>query len=209
MRDIRVILLAVVASVGCVAPATRAVRGAIPDPVRSSLTFLSTNDSAYSAADPMGATGAPGEGRVVRAFVVRLEKDIRVYRLWSGPDVLDRSGHTSRLGSWWTFDRPTGSRDSYRRRYEVCEGWNTLTWVASCVLRKGAVVVIGFGQSVSENTCDNRERHESYPQNDRDLQVYIHNAFQRTSLEPPELLCPEQNQDYEDDRDDVSKPRTP
>jgi len=210
--SIRIALLAVLASAGCVArvpSSTATVRGAIPDDVRSSITFVSAGDAAYSAADPIGATGLPGEGRVVHAFVVRLEKDLRVYRLWSGPQVLDATGHTSRLGSWWTFDQPTGTRDTYRRRFEVCEGWNRLTWVARCVLRKGSVVVIGFGQSVSENACGNHERRESYPQNTRDLQVYIHDAFRRTSGEHAELLCPEENQDYEDDRDDVSKPRAP
>ena len=41
----------------------------------------------------------------------------------------------------------------------------------------------------------------AYPANDRDLQVYIHEAWNR-----PELSCPDESRDYEDDPRDISRP---
>src|SRR5580765_2572256 len=171
----------------------------VRDPLASSLEFVPESDRAYAAADPTGATGKPGEGKVTRPYVVRLTKDTRVYRLWAGPDVRDAQGRTSRIGQWWTFEAPSGTLASFRTRYEVCEKWDTLRWVASCTLRRGSVVVIGPGQSVSAETCGNPT--ERYPKNDRDLQVYIKDAGTRA-----DLVCPDEKQDYLNDPRDIATP---
>lgn len=170
----------------------------LANPLASSLEFVPENDRAYAAADPQGATGQPGEGKVTRPYVVRLTTDVKVYRLWAGPDVRDAQGRTSRVGQWWTFDAPSGTLASFRRRYEVCEKWDTLRWVASCTLRRGSVVVIGPGQSVSEQTCE--KPGESYPANSRDLQVYVSKAWDRA-----DLVCPDQQEDYLNDPRDIAK----
>ena len=172
----------------------------------SSLELVAAGDSAYAEADPAGATGEPGTGKVTKPFVVRLTRDLRVYRLWSGPDVRDAQGRTSRIGQWWTFDRPSGTLAGFRRRYEVCEQWDTLRWVAACTLRRGAVVVIGPGQSVSAETCGDSTGRESYPVNDRDFQVYIHEAWNRIGTPNGDLICPDESRDYQNDPGNIAKP---
>src|SRR5437868_1711855 len=68
------------------------------------LELVPAADASYFVADPAGATGVAGEGKVTTPYVVRLTKDMPVYRLWAGPAVLDADGRTSRIGQWWTFD---------------------------------------------------------------------------------------------------------
>jgi hypothetical protein len=187
-RIARALLAAAIAvAAGC---AHLAVRG---------LERVPATDPSYAIADPAGATGVPGEGKVTTPTVVRLTSDRAVYRLWAGPAVKDAQGRTSRIGQWWTFEAPKGTLASFRRRYEVCEKWDTLRFVAQCTLKRGAVVVIGPGQSVSAETCEKPD--ESYPVNTRDFQVYIHNAWRR-----PELSCPDEGRDYQDDPQDIARP---
>ena len=171
------------------------------------LELVPATDPSYVAADAAGATGVPGEGKVTKPYVVRLTRDMPVWRLWAGPEELDAQGRTSRIGQWWTLDRPVGTLASYRRRYEVCEKWDTLRWVAQCTLRRGSVVVIGPGQSVSEQTCG--KPGESYPVNERDFQTYIHEAWKRTGQPDSELSCPDVSRDYENDPLDIAKPAKP
>ena len=109
----------------------------------------------------------------------------------------DAEGRTSRIGQWWTFEPPAGTLASFRRRYEVCEKWDSLRWVAQCALRRGSVVVIGPGQSVSGQTCGVAT--ESYPATNRDFQVYVHDAWKRT-----DLVCPEESRDYQNDPRDIT-----
>jgi len=175
----------------------------------ASLELVAATDASYADANAAGATGVPGEGKVTRPYVVRLTRDVPVYRLWAGPAVLDQQGRTSRIGQWWTFERPAGTLASFRRRYEVCEKWDTLRWVAQCTLRRGSVVVIGPGQSVSAETCGDSSGRESYPANDRDFQVYIHDAWKRTGPPREDLSCPDQSRDYQNDPRDIAKAITP
>jgi len=197
------LVAAVVAVAGCTNVATlRSPSGEnveVPRAIAGSLELVAQGDASYAAADPAGAAPGPGEGGVIKPHVVRLTRDLSVYRLWAGPSVKDAQGRTSRIGQWWTFDAPAGTLASFRQRYEVCEKWDTLRFVAQCTLRRGSVVVIGPGQSVSAKTCGNPT--ESYPANDRDLQVYIHEAWNR-----PDLSCPDESRDYEDDPRDISRP---
>ena len=190
------VVIAAVVAVGC----------AHHVPLRG-LELVPAADPAYAAADATGATGVAGEGKVITPYVVRLTRDMPVYRLWAGPTVLDAQGRTSRIGQWWTFDRPNGTLASFRRRYEVCEVWDTLRFVAQCTLRRGSVVVIGPGQSVSAQTCENPN--EGYPPNERDFQLYIHDAWTRTGPPSEELTCPEESRDYQNDPLDIAKPASP
>jgi hypothetical protein len=73
--------------------------------------------------------------------------------------------------------------------------------VATCTLTRGAVVVIGPGQSVSAETCGDPTGREKYPPNERDLQVYIRSAWSRT-----DLSCPDERQDYQNDPRDIARP---
>ena len=207
------LVLAVVALAGCARLAP--VHGPsgetleVPRAIAGSLELAAAGDPGYAAADPKDATGEPGVGRVSKAYVVRLTRDLAVYRLWAGPDVRDAQGRTNRIGEWWAFDPPDGTLASYRRRYEICEKWNTLRWVAQCTLRRGTVVVMGPGQSVSAKTCDDPSGREEYPANDRDLQVYIRQAWTRTGQPDSELSCPDESRDYQDDPQDIAKPIAP
>jgi hypothetical protein len=195
--------IAACATVPLRAPSGEAIR--VPRQVAGGLEFVLAGDAAYAAADPSSAIGAPGIGKVIRPYVVRLTRDLTVYRLWSGPAVKDVQGRTSRIGEWWAFDRPTGTLASYRERYEVCEKWNTLRFVAQCTLRRGAVVVIGPGQSVNAETCGGPSGREQYPANARDFQVYIHAAWTKTGTPDAMLSCPDESQDYRNDPNDISK----
>ncbi len=207
------LVLALVALTGCArlvsarGPSGETFR--VPRDVAGSLELVAAGDAAYAAADPVDATGTPGIGRVSRPYVVRLTRDLAVYRLWRGPDVRDAQGRTNRIGEWWAFDPPTGTLPSYRRRYEVCEQWNTLRWVAQCTLRRGSVVVMGPGQSVNAKTCEDPSGREEYPANDRDLQVYIHQAWTQTGQPDSALSCPDESRDYQDDPHDIAKPLAP
>jgi len=65
------------------------------------------------------ALGAPKRGGLRQGKVYKTKKDvdIRLYRAWN-------STHPkSRLGAWWTFDRPDGKVRKYRADYAVCYQW--------------------------------------------------------------------------------------
>jgi hypothetical protein len=162
----------------------------------------------YVRADVGTAVRPPGDGNVSRAIVIRLTEDMRVFRMWNGPSKLDASGRTNRIGSWWTYDAPRGSVREYRKDYEICVGWNDLAWVAACTLKKGAVVAIGPGNSVSAATCGDLTGKESYPSNNRDWQLYVARAFERVGPDK-ELECPDPSADYEADQRNLSRRKAP
>jgi hypothetical protein len=92
------------------------------------------------------ALGQPGEGKLCRGEVWRaIAVEVSVYRLQ------DEGGEKS-FGRWWAFAPPEGTKAAYRENYDICETWgNPLTQAAVCRLPKGAVVVVGPGQSAK---CD-------------------------------------------------------
>ena len=75
-----------------------------------------------------------------------------------------------------------------------CRSANDLRWARRCVLKAGAVVVVGPGQSVSTGTCcgaltgDAKSACEAsgehYAANDIDWQVYIGSSHTRASNDP-------------------------
>src|SRR5262249_55391113 len=136
-------------------------------------------------------------------IVVRLTQDLTVFRMWNGPAKKDANGRTNRLGQWWAYDAPHGTQQQYRSDYEICLAWNDLTYVAKCTLKKGAVVAIGPGNSVSPKTCSDPRGKETYPANPRAWQVWISKVWARA----PEFECPAETVDYEADPSDVSHPK--
>ncbi len=167
----------------------------LPTALQGKAEVVSATDPDYARAEIGAAVKAEGQGGVSQGLVVRLTADVPVYRMWSGPTKKDSRGNTNRMGQWWSYDAPKGDQAGYRKDYEICLGWNDLTWMATCTLKKGAVVVVGPGQSVSAQTCGDPTGQESYPANAEDWQVYVAKAWARSA----ELSCPPDSADYEVD----------
>lgn len=176
---------------------------ALPKKLEGKAVVLPSTDPNYARADAASAVKPAGQGGLTEGLVVQLTEDVPVYRMWSGPTKKDSRGNTNRMGQWWSYDAPTGPVTGYRTDYEICTGWNDLTWVATCTLKKGAVVVIGPGQSVSAESCGDVTGKETYAANLEDWQVYVSKAWARGT----ELVCPAETSDYEADPQDISKPK--
>lgn len=170
---------------------------------------LAPDDPDYARAHLSDAVQPAGNGGISAGLVVELTTDVPVWRLWNGPGSAPPGGNTNRLGQWWGARAPSGTVAQYRIDYEVCDAWNNLTWVAGCTLKKGAVVAVGPGQSVSAQTCGDPTGQETYPANPTHWQVYIYQPWTRMGTE---LDCPPETQDYKADPNDISKaepPQTP
>lgn len=173
----------------------------LPAQVRGKAVVLAPTDADYARAAIGSAVKPAGQGGVSEGIVIRLTQDIPVYRMWSGPAKVNAAGLTNRLGGWWSYDAPSGTQARYRTAYEICQGWNDLTWVAACTLKAGSVVVIGPGQSVSAETCGDATGRESYPANPVDWQLYVDKPWTRGA----ELVCPDAAQDYEADPANIAQ----
>jgi hypothetical protein len=179
----------------------------LPPQYRGELVPVAPGDPEYGNADLSTAVKPAGAGGVSEGLVVRATADIPVYRLWSGPDVM-YGQYTNRQGRWWSADTPHGSVVQYRIDYEICGQWNTLAYGERCTLKKGAVVAIGPGQSVSAETCKDPSgkydsRNESYPASPAHWQIYIKDPGNAGTL-----ACPEPSQDYKADLLDISPPKS-
>lgn len=172
----------------------------LPPALAGKAVVVDADSPDYAQANVAAAVKPEGQGGLVRGLVVRVTQAVAVYRLWSGPQAVNANGQTNRMGQWWSYDAPAGERDRYRADYEVCTDWNELTWVASCTLQPGAVVAIGPGQSVSEETCGRPG--ETYPANERMWQTYVDKAWAR----PQDLACPDPANDYANDPADIARP---
>lgn len=178
----------------------------LPASLAGHAVVLAPDDPDAARAGATSAVKPPGQGGLTEAVVVRLTADVPVWRAWSGPEKKDSRGNTNRIGQWWSADAPHGTRDGYRRSYEICVGWNDLTWMAKCTLHKGAVVTVGPGQSVSAETCASPD--ESYPANPVDWQLFIATAWTRIGPDK-ELDCPDPSQDQPIDPADLDGARQP
>lgn len=175
----------------------------LPKKLQGSAVVLQESDPDYARAVVGNAVKPAGQGGVSEALVIKITKDIPVYRMWNGPTKIDARGNTNRLGGWWGYDDPKGAVEKYRKDYEICQGWNDLTWMAKCTLKAGAVVAIGPGQSVSPETCGDPTGKESYPANAKDWQTYIDKPWARAA----ELVCPPvEVSDYAVDPKNIAKP---
>ena len=176
----------------------------LPPALAGKAEVVALSDPDYARAEVSGAIKPAGQGGISDALVVRLTADVPVYRMWSGPEKLDSAGRTNRLGSWWSYDAPKGTQAGYRAAYEICLSWNDLTWMETCTLKKGAVVAIGPGQSVSATTCGDLNGKESYPANPKDWQTYIAKPWNRIGV-GKELECPDPSMDYKANPADISQ----
>jgi hypothetical protein len=174
----------------------------LPKQLLGKAVVVAADDPDASRADLASAVKPPGEGGITQGLVIRLIADIPVWRLWSGPTKKDANGRDNRMGQWWGYDPPRGTQAVYRTAYEICQPWNDLTWVAKCTLKKGAVVAIGPGNSVSAKVCGDPTGKETYPANTHDWQVWISKIWERNK----EIECPAATLDYEDDAADIAHP---
>ncbi|MBZ5538196.1 MAG: hypothetical protein LAO31_19760 [Acidobacteriia bacterium] len=114
------------------------------------------------------ARGPSGEGKLCAGRVFRVTHPLTVYRVW------DNSKGYSEYGRWWSFSPPQGPRESYREANEVCTSWSPLDRLSACMLKIGALIVIGPGQSA---TCSGTSYGKS-PVN----QVYVPNDLKNGQL---------------------------
>lgn len=84
-----------------------------------------------------------GEGYLCSAKSFAITQPVRLYRL------IDSTQPYSKLGSFWSFDRPTGTRDDYRAKFAICKQWSQLDRLIACDVRPGTVVVVGTTQSAN------------------------------------------------------------
>lgn len=86
-----------------------------------------------------------GKGGVCSAKVFSVITPIPIYRIY------DASQADSKFGGWWTFKRPSGTKEAYRADNAICEEWSRLDRMLSCKLKAGATIVIGTTQSAMCN----------------------------------------------------------
>jgi hypothetical protein len=103
--------------------------------------LVETSDLALLAS----AIDTPGKGKLCKGKVFVVEKEVTVYRVW------DAAKAYTLYGGWWSFSLPTGPRDKYREENDICPEWSALDKMSSCVLKIGAHVVVGPGQSAQCN----------------------------------------------------------
>ena len=53
----------------------------------------------------------------------------------------------SKLGSCWSFDRLTGTRNDYRTKFAICQQWSLPDKLIKCDVRPSKQIVIGTTQS--------------------------------------------------------------
>jgi hypothetical protein len=188
-------LVVAVSQAGChfshppIAPETPPIE--LPPSLKGHAFVLSKAYMEAEGVKPELVEGEPGQGKMVKGQwqLVKLTEDIPVWRLWAGPQKRDSHGNTNEYGAWWSADAPTGTRKGYRAQYQICKAWNDLTWVTRCTLKKGAVVVVGPGNSVAPPSCGEGST-EAYPENDHDWQMWISKPWERHGAGGI-LECPE------------------
>jgi hypothetical protein len=89
------------------------------------------------------ALGKSGEGKLCAGKVFEATAPITVHRVWN------KSEARTLQGRWWSFERPRGPTDDYRRQNAVCPEWSPLDVVSTCRVKVGARLVVGSGQSVT------------------------------------------------------------
>ncbi|KZN69181.1 hypothetical protein [Pseudoalteromonas luteoviolacea] len=90
---------------------------------------------------PEGVVQPVGQGGLCTAQVFVATEDVTIWRAWNS----EYNG--SKLGKWWTFNKPLGSISKYRRENVICPSYSPLDMLVSCKLKAGTEVVIGPGQS--------------------------------------------------------------
>lgn len=115
------------------------------------------------------ALAASEKGNLCAGQVYRATAPITVHRVWNSEKEF------TRIGRWWSFAAPTGTREAYRRDNVICEDWSRLDRAVTCEIAVGARFVVGPGQSVA---CDVGA---SYPKSATN-QVFIANDGQKNEI---------------------------
>lgn len=120
-----------------------------------------------------------GKGGVYEGKVVKVRKTFPIFRVYTKKEN-PQTGHNNRFGGWWTYVPPGKgiSKSDYRRRYEICESFNhDLDRVVRCRIYPGVLLLIGPGQSVSEDTCGKAGENYASDTAKENLQIFIFDVF--------------------------------
>jgi len=109
--------------------------------------------------------GDPKEGKLCQGqtYISKESATIIIFRAWNSTNT------NSKLGKWWSFNKPVGKISTYRSEYEICYQWSPLDKLISCTLMPKTKVVVGNGQSAQ---CS---EHLTYPVS-ATQQIYIDDA---------------------------------
>ncbi len=119
------------------------------------------------------ALGASGDGKLCTGRVYLAEQSVTVYRVWNSTKSY------SAFGGWWSFDRPRGPRQDYRKANEICPSWSSLDRMTSCSIKIGTKIVVGPGQSANceDFTYPKSAVNQVYiPNNSRNDLIFIENC---------------------------------
>lgn len=115
--------------------------GANTLPAQVASAFVEVQDAALLAQ----AVQPPTKGGLCQAKVYQNTAPVMIYRAWNSTNP------GSRIGSWWAFEKASGSVSQYRRDYEICTQYSPLDKLTQCKLKTGSIIVVGTGQSAQ---CD-------------------------------------------------------
>ena len=110
-------------------------------PAQVASAFVEVQDAALLAQ----AVQPPTKGGLCQAKVYQSTAPVMIYRAWNSTNP------GSRIGSWWAFEKASGSVSQYRRDYEICTQYSPLDTLTQCKLKAGSLIVVGTGQSAQ---CD-------------------------------------------------------
>lgn len=113
----------------------------------------------------LDAEGEPFKGGVMpnsKLFEAKNDS-IVVYRAY------DASKPWTKHGRWWSFERPSGNKKSYRIKNAICPTWNSIDRIVKCNIKPEADFIVGYTQSAK---CDDDVIYKSQ----KILQVYIPNT---------------------------------
>lgn len=130
--------------------------GANTLPAQVASAFVEVQDAALLAQ----AVQPPTKGGLCQAKVYQSTAPVMIYRAWNSTNP------GSRIGSWWAFEKASGSVSQYRRDYEICTQYSPLDRLTQCKLKTGSMIVVGTGQSAQ---CD---QYLTYPAS-ASLQIYM------------------------------------
>jgi hypothetical protein len=172
----------------------------LPNTIRDNVEIISTFDSKqvviptekakyveqqYVYTNLIGnALKSEGNGGVYEGKVLKVKKTFPIYRVYTKKEN-PQTGRNNRFGGWWTHVPPGKgvSKSDYRRRYEICESFNhDLDQVEQCWIFPGALLLIGPGQSVSEDTCGKPGESYASDTGKENLQIYIFEMFKHNFL---------------------------
>jgi hypothetical protein len=87
------------------------------------------------------AVAEDGKGGLCIGQVYQVTQPVTVFRVWNKDKAY------TKFGRWWSFNKPTGSREDYRKANDICPSWSELNQVSQCKLKVGSHIVVGPGQS--------------------------------------------------------------